>query len=61
MVVEKAEFELKNLKLFMENQSIIAENEKLRKKAMLLHKENQTLLSHLQNKLSQQNSTKTNH
>ncbi|CAK9318999.1 unnamed protein product [Citrullus colocynthis] len=46
--VEK-EMEIKNLKLYMENQSIIEENERLRKKAFLLHKENQVLLSQLQN------------
>ena len=41
----KAEIQMKNLKLYMKNQSIIEENEKLRKQAMLLHKENQALLS----------------
>ncbi|XP_023527865.1 protein LITTLE ZIPPER 1-like isoform X2 [Cucurbita pepo subsp. pepo] len=45
----KVEMEIKNLKLYMENQSIIEENERLRKKAFLLHKENQVLLSQLQN------------
>ncbi|XVE76991.1 hypothetical protein DITRI_Ditri13aG0025700 [Diplodiscus trichospermus] len=48
----KTDMKLKNLKLYMENQSIIEENEKLRKKALLLHKENQTLFAQLQNKFS---------
>ncbi|XP_054779610.1 protein LITTLE ZIPPER 2-like [Prosopis cineraria] len=51
--LQREEFELKNLKLYMENQTIIEENEKLRKKAMLLHKENQALFSQLQKKLSE--------
>ncbi|KAK7294949.1 hypothetical protein RJT34_17849 [Clitoria ternatea] len=55
MVVVKAEIQMKNLKLYMENQTIIEENDKLRKKAMLLHKENQALLSQLQKKLSEEN------
>ncbi|XP_054785276.1 protein LITTLE ZIPPER 2-like [Prosopis cineraria] len=56
----KSEIEMKNLKLYMENQSIIEENERLRKKALLLHQENQALLSQLQNKLSHQATTKLN-
>ncbi|XP_022146904.1 protein LITTLE ZIPPER 2-like [Momordica charantia] len=44
----EVEMEIKNLKLFMENQSIIEENERLRKRAFLLHKENQVLLSQIQ-------------
>ncbi|OMP00561.1 hypothetical protein COLO4_12571 [Corchorus olitorius] len=44
--------QIKNLKLYMENQSIIEENERLRKKALLLHQENQTLLAQLQKKVS---------
>lgn len=44
--------EIKNLELFMENKSIIEENEKLRKKAFLLHQENQALLYQLQKKRS---------
>ncbi|KAG8477375.1 hypothetical protein CXB51_031008 [Gossypium anomalum] len=47
----KTDMEIKNLKLYMENQIIIQENEKLRKKALLLHQENQTLLAQLQKKL----------
>ncbi|KAH7577801.1 hypothetical protein JRO89_XS01G0301500 [Xanthoceras sorbifolium] len=46
----KAKMELKNLRLYKENQSIIQENEKLRKTALLLHQENQALLTQLQNK-----------
>ncbi|KAK9143668.1 hypothetical protein Syun_013068 [Stephania yunnanensis] len=45
------EMELKNLKLYLENRSIIAENEKLRKRALLLHEENQALMSELQKNL----------
>ena len=45
--------EMKNLKLFMVNQSIIEENEKLGQKGLLLHQENQALLFQLQTKLSQ--------
>ncbi|XVE73994.1 hypothetical protein DITRI_Ditri11bG0163400 [Diplodiscus trichospermus] len=47
----KTDMQMKNLKLYMENQSIIEENEKLRKKAFLLHQENQNLLDQLQKKL----------
>ncbi|CAI9755385.1 unnamed protein product [Fraxinus pennsylvanica] len=46
------DMELKNLKLYMENISIIEENEKLRKKATLLHQENLALMSELQNRFS---------
>ncbi|CAL5340176.1 hypothetical protein CsSME_00024100 [Camellia sinensis var. sinensis] len=45
--VRKREMEMKNLKLMMENKSIIEENEKLRKKALQLHHENRALLSQL--------------
>ncbi|KDP28738.1 hypothetical protein JCGZ_14509 [Jatropha curcas] len=48
MAVAKKEMEIKNLKLYMKNKSIIEENEKLRKKALLLHQENQALLFQLQ-------------
>uniref|UniRef100_A0A5B7CA87 Uncharacterized protein n=1 Tax=Davidia involucrata TaxID=16924 RepID=A0A5B7CA87_DAVIN len=44
----KRQMKIKNLKLYVENQSIIEENEKLRKKALLLHQENRALLSQLQ-------------
>ncbi|XWS49019.1 hypothetical protein CRYUN_Cryun13aG0127700 [Craigia yunnanensis] len=47
--VEK-DMELMNLKLYLENQSIIEENEKLRKKTNLLCQENLALMSELQNK-----------
>ncbi|KAE9617785.1 hypothetical protein Lal_00033460 [Lupinus albus] len=61
MIVVKAEIEMKNMKLYMENQNIIEENKKLRKQAMLLHKENKALLSQLQMKLSEQdNNNNTN-
>ncbi|KAM7525651.1 hypothetical protein LguiA_015553 [Lonicera macranthoides] len=53
MDMEK-DMEVKNLKLYMENMSILERNEKLRKKAMLLHQENIALMSQLQNKVSQQ-------
>ncbi|KAG6748003.1 hypothetical protein POTOM_047896 [Populus tomentosa] len=52
LVLVKKEMEIKNLKLYMENKSIIEENEKLRKKAVLLHQENQALLYQLQKKRS---------
>ncbi|XVF79915.1 hypothetical protein PTKIN_Ptkin15bG0028800 [Pterospermum kingtungense] len=48
----KTDMQMKNLKLYMENQSIIQENERLRKKALVLHQENQTLFAQLQNKFS---------
>ncbi|KAI5598517.1 hypothetical protein POPTR_002G149600v4 [Populus trichocarpa] len=51
-VLVKKEMEIKNLKLYMENKSIIEENEKLRKKALLLHQENQALSYLLQKKSS---------
>ncbi|KAK4835319.1 hypothetical protein QYF36_008250 [Acer negundo] len=41
-----------NAKLFLENYSIIQENEKLRRKAHQLNQENQALLSELKQKLS---------
>ncbi|KAA8515951.1 hypothetical protein F0562_019130 [Nyssa sinensis] len=46
--VLKKQMEIKNLKLYIENKSIIEENEKLRKKALLLCQENRALLSQLQ-------------
>ena len=52
--VRVVKMEMKNLKLFMVNGSIMEENEKLRQKALLLHQENQALLFRLQTKLSQQ-------
>ncbi|CAI9093851.1 OLC1v1029440C1 [Oldenlandia corymbosa var. corymbosa] len=50
------EMVLKNLKLYIENMSIIEENERLRKKASLLHQENLELMSELQKKFSQSKS-----
>ncbi|XP_024012849.1 protein LITTLE ZIPPER 2 [Eutrema salsugineum] len=44
--------EMRNLKLFLENQSIRRENEALKKKALLLHQENNALFSLLHSKLS---------
>ncbi|XP_057976996.1 protein LITTLE ZIPPER 1-like [Malania oleifera] len=44
------DIELKNLKLYLENRTIIEENEKLRRKASLLHQENLALMSELQKK-----------
>ncbi|CAH1451497.1 unnamed protein product [Lactuca virosa] len=46
----KQEMELRNLKLYMENMSILEENERLRNKATILHQENLALLSLLENK-----------
>ncbi|KAF8113821.1 hypothetical protein N665_0045s0061 [Sinapis alba] len=47
---EEKEMERNNIKLYMENQHIIQENEKLKKKALLLHQENKALFSLLQTK-----------
>jgi hypothetical protein len=47
---EEKKMEMINLKLYVENQNIIRENEKLKKKALLLHQENKTLFSLLQTK-----------
>ncbi|XP_021603638.2 protein LITTLE ZIPPER 2 isoform X1 [Manihot esculenta] len=47
---EGEDMELKNLKLYLENQSIVEENEKLRKKANLLHQENLALMSEFEKK-----------
>ncbi|KAJ9173489.1 hypothetical protein P3X46_016612 [Hevea brasiliensis] len=47
---EGKDMELKNLKLYLENQSIVEENEKLRKKANLLHQENLALMSEFRKK-----------
>lgn len=41
------EMEIKNLGLIMENQKIIEDNEKLRKRVMQLQQENKDLLSQL--------------
>lgn len=47
------DMELENLKLHMENISIIEENEKLRKQATLLYQENIALMSEFLNRSSQ--------
>ncbi|KAK7822067.1 protein little zipper 2 [Quercus suber] len=47
---EEKDLELKNLKLYLENKSIIEENEKLRRKACLLHQENLALMNEFQKK-----------
>lgn len=44
--------ELKNLKLYIQNRSILEENEKLRQKAMLLRQENKALFSEFQKKIN---------
>ncbi|XP_062119536.1 protein LITTLE ZIPPER 1-like isoform X1 [Humulus lupulus] len=49
------DMELMNLKLYLENQTIIEENKKLRKTASLLHKENLALFSELQKKFPNNN------
>lgn len=46
------EIEVQNLKLYKENISILEENEKLRKKASLLHQENLYLMSEFQKRLT---------
>ncbi|KAG2681372.1 hypothetical protein I3843_11G141200 [Carya illinoinensis] len=51
--------ELKNLKLYLENKSIIEENEKLRRKANLLHQENLALMSEFQKKFPDLNRSST--
>jgi hypothetical protein len=48
--MEGKDMELKNLKLCLENQRIVEENEKLRKKANLLRQENLALISEFQKK-----------
>ncbi|EOA24980.1 hypothetical protein CARUB_v10018277mg [Capsella rubella] len=49
---ENKEMEMRNFKLLVENQSIIRENEALKKKALLLHQENNALFALLHPKLS---------
>ncbi|XP_022159679.1 protein LITTLE ZIPPER 2-like isoform X1 [Momordica charantia] len=44
------DIELKNLQLYLENQTIIEENEKLRERANILHQENLALMTELQKK-----------
>ncbi|KAK1376284.1 hypothetical protein POM88_032477 [Heracleum sosnowskyi] len=47
-MLKRRKMEMNNLKLYTENIGIIKENEKLRKKAALLHSENLALQSQLQ-------------
>ncbi|KAG2252423.1 hypothetical protein Bca52824_082559 [Brassica carinata] len=42
---EKKEMEMRNMKLFLKNQSIIRENEALKKRALVLCEENNVLFS----------------
>ncbi|CAG7903060.1 hypothetical protein HID58_026654 [Brassica napus] len=49
---EKKEMEMRNMKLFLKNQSIIRENEALKKRALVLHEENNVLFSLLHPELS---------
>ncbi|GAB2274076.1 hypothetical protein Dimus_008846 [Dionaea muscipula] len=46
------DMEMKNLKLYLQNRSIQEENEKLRKKALVLRRENEALMSQFQKKFS---------
>ncbi|CAF2059774.1 hypothetical protein Bca4012_099977 [Brassica carinata] len=49
---EKKEMEMRNMKLFLKNQSIIRENEALKKRALVLCEENNVLFSLLHPELS---------
>ncbi|CAN6935692.1 unnamed protein product [Brassica oleracea] len=49
---EKKEMEMRNMKLFLKNQSIIRENEALKKRALVLYEENNVLFSLLHPELS---------
>lgn len=49
------EMELQNLKLYLENRCMIEENERLRKRALVLDQENQALLSEFKKKFSHPN------
>ncbi|KAL3381203.1 hypothetical protein AABB24_001371 [Solanum stoloniferum] len=44
---------MKNLKLYKENKIIIEENEKLRKRALLLHQENKAMFTQIIQQISQ--------
>ncbi|KAJ8493783.1 hypothetical protein OPV22_015504 [Ensete ventricosum] len=46
-----------NTKLYLQNCNIMKENERLRKKALLLNQENQALLSELKQKLAKSSSS----
>ncbi|KAG7599334.1 hypothetical protein ISN44_As06g035190 [Arabidopsis suecica] len=52
LLKEQKEMEMRHLKLFVENQSIMRENEALKKKALLLHQENNALFALLHPKPS---------
>ncbi|ERN13267.1 hypothetical protein AMTRI_Chr09g22040 [Amborella trichopoda] len=49
---EASEMEISNLELYLQNWCIIEENERLRKKALVLDQENRALLSELNKKFS---------
>ncbi|KAL7182895.1 hypothetical protein ACSBR1_041553 [Camellia fascicularis] len=53
------DMEVKNLKLYMRNLSILKENEKLRKQASLLHEENLALMSEFHKKFTHFNRLST--
>ncbi|KAL3358144.1 hypothetical protein AABB24_015338, partial [Solanum stoloniferum] len=52
-ITNQKEMDRINSKLYLQNCYIMAENERLRKKAELLNQENQQLLSELKHRLSQ--------
>ncbi|KAH7680638.1 hypothetical protein IHE45_05G005800 [Dioscorea alata] len=49
-----------NTKLYLQNCYIMKENEKLKKKAQLLNKENQALVSELKQRMSKENVKNSN-
>ncbi|KAK4379373.1 hypothetical protein RND71_001235 [Anisodus tanguticus] len=51
---------MKNLKLYKENKTIAEENERLRKKALLLHQENKALFSQIIQQVSQPTNIRIN-
>ncbi|KAJ8573288.1 hypothetical protein K7X08_009799 [Anisodus acutangulus] len=51
---------MKNLKLYKENKTIFEENERLRKKVLLLHQENKALFSHIIQQVSQPTNIRIN-
>ncbi|KAG6579456.1 Protein LITTLE ZIPPER 2 [Cucurbita argyrosperma subsp. argyrosperma] len=52
------DIELKNLQLYLKNQTIIKENDKLREKANILHQENIALMTEFQKKFPHLNQRK---
>ncbi|KAL6004757.1 hypothetical protein ACLOJK_005313 [Asimina triloba] len=50
-----SEIALQNIKLYLENRCMMEENERLRRKALLLGQENKALLSELNKKFSHLN------